>query len=220
MSTHKLALAVLASCALLATHASGESHGSRVSADLPETLPVKGEPKPASPSVPEASGETEPGLEQDFGIGRPATEAEIAAIDIDIMPDGRGLPPGSGTYSQGEEVYADRCAVCHGENLEGIKELGAPQLIGGRGTLASEKPVKTVESYWPHASTLFDYVHRAMPMDEPGSLTSDEVYAVSAYILGKAGILDTETTLDAESFRAVKMPNADGFVPDPRADGL
>jgi cytochrome c len=102
--------------------------------------------------------------------------------------------------------------------LEGIPELGAPKLIGGRGSLASDAPVKTVESYWPYSSTLFDYVHRAMPLHAPGSLSPDEVYAVSAYILGRAGITSQEpdAMLDAETMPKVAMPNADGFVADPR----
>ena len=99
-----------------------------------------------------------------------------------------------------------------------MSELGAPRLIGGRGTLADDNPVKTVESYWPYASTLFDYVHRAMPMNAPGSLSANEVYAVSAYVLGRAGITsdDADTTLDAQSMAAIGMPNVTGFVPDPR----
>ncbi|MFZ3585308.1 c-type cytochrome, partial [Loktanella sp. DJP18] len=104
--------------------------------------------------------------------------------------------------------------------LMGVSQLGAPQLIGGRGTLATDAPVKTVESYWPYASTFFDYTHRAMPMTEPGSLSADEVYAISAYVLGQAGITSTEpdNVLDAASMADIKMPNADGFVLDPRPD--
>ncbi|WP_411976632.1 c-type cytochrome [Sulfitobacter faviae] len=115
-------------------------------------------------------------------------------------------------------ILRSLCSSCHGENLEGIAELGAPKLIGGRGSLASDKPVKTIESYWPYSSTLFDYVHRAMPLHAPGSLSADEVYAVSAYILGRAGITSDEpdAMLDAESMPKVVMPNADGFIADPR----
>ncbi|RKF15391.1 cytochrome c [Roseovarius spongiae] len=155
-----------------------------------------------------------------FGVGQPATEEQIAAIDIDVMPDGRGLPEGSGTYAEGEELYETICAACHGSDMMGVAELGAPRLIGGRGTLASDAPVKTVESYWPYASTFFDYTHRAMPMTEPGSLSADEVYAISAYVLGKAGITSTEpdSVMDAAAMAEVEMPNADGFVSDPRPD--
>lgn len=126
-------------------------------------------------------------------------------------PGGGDLPPGSGTVAQGQQLYVDRCAYCHGEELEGIPETGGAKLIGGRGTLASDRPVKTVESYWPHAVTLFDYIKRAMPFDQPGSLSDDEVYALSAYVLNRGGILPEDTTLDPASLAAVKMPNADGF---------
>ncbi|MFX0541265.1 c-type cytochrome [Roseovarius sp. S4756] len=189
-------------------------------AELPETL-ESGERAPME--VPKSSagevGEIAP-AENAFGVGQPATEEEIAAINIDVMPDGRGLPDGSGTYAEGEELYETICAACHGPDMMGIAELGAPQLIGGRGTLATDAPVKTVESYWPYASTFFDYTHRAMPMTEPGSLSADEVYAISAYVLGKAGITSTEpdSVMDAEAFAKVEMPNADGFVSDPRPD--
>jgi mono/diheme cytochrome c family protein len=153
-----------------------------------------------------------------YGFGTSPTQQEIAAVDIDAMPDGRGLPAGSGTYAQGEEVYATQCAACHGDDLQGIAEAGGARLIGGRGSLASGQPVKTVESYWPYASTLFDYVRRAMPLQAPGSLDNDEVYAVTAYILGEANIIDQDQVMNAETLPAVEMPNRDGFVPDPRPD--
>ena len=194
----------------------------RTAAALPEELGDTGELAPAA--VPQSSADEGGEIAPDqmaFGVGRPATDEEIAAIDIDVMPDGKGLPEGSGTYAEGQQLYADYCAACHGEDLEGVADLGAPMLIGGRGSLASDKPVKTVESYWPYSSTLFDYVHRAMPMDSPGSLTPDQVYAISAYILGRAGITEAtpDATLDAASMAAITMPNADGFVPDPRGSG-
>jgi S-disulfanyl-L-cysteine oxidoreductase SoxD len=153
-----------------------------------------------------------------YGFGTTATEQEIAAVDIDAMPDGRELPPGSGTYAEGKEVYAAQCVACHGEQLEGIPDLGGDKLIGGRGSLTSGKPVKTVESYWPHATTLFDYVKRAMPLSAPGSLSDDEVYAVSAFILAEAGIIGEDQVMNAASLPEVEMPNRDGFVPDPRPD--
>jgi len=195
--------------------------GERTAAALPETLEETGERAPAA--VPQSSAESVGDIapaDNAYGVGQPATEEEIAAIDIDVMPDGRGLLEGSGTYAEGEELYEAICAACHGSDMMGVSELGAPQLIGGRGTLASDNPVKTVESYWPYASTFFDYTHRAMPMTAPGSLTTDEVYAISAYVLGRAGITGSEpdAMLDAASMAEVEMPNSDGFVSDPRPD--
>ncbi|MFG6562231.1 c-type cytochrome [Sulfitobacter sp. 1A15299] len=191
----------------------------RTAAKLPDILEETGERAPEPVPFSSADNVSVPEPENfQYGIGQPATQEQIAAIDIDTMPDGRGFPKGSGTYAEGAEIYEYECSSCHGENLEGIAELGAPKLIGGRGSLASDKPVKTIESYWPYSSTLFDYVHRAMPLHAPGSLSADEVYAVSAYILGRAGITSDEpdAMLDAESMPKVVMPNADGFIADPR----
>ena len=143
-------------------------------------------------------------------LGRAATPEEIAAWDISIGPDGVGLPPGSGTPKQGEAVYAGKCVTCHGE-----KGAGKPndQLAGGQGTLPGDKPpVKTVGSFWPYATTVFDYVRRAMPYNESKSLTNDETYAVVAYILNLNGIIADNSTMDAQTLRKVKMPNRDGFV--------
>jgi S-disulfanyl-L-cysteine oxidoreductase SoxD len=159
-----------------------------------------------------------------FEFGAPASAQDIAAIDIAIAPDGKNLPPGKGDYATGKTVYENACAVCHGANLQGVAGLpnmptgAALRLIGGRGTLASRNPVMTVESYWPYATTLFDYVRRAMPFTTPGSLSADEVYAVSAYILGEANIIDKATVLNAETLARVQMPNRDGFIPDPRPE--
>jgi cytochrome c len=153
-----------------------------------------------------------------FGFGEPAGEAEIAKVDIDVMPDGRGAPPGQGSYQQGKEVYEARCAACHGAELQGVKEAGGAPLIGGRGTLDSDSPKKTVESYWPYASTLFDYTKRAMPFDAPGSLTDADVYAVVAFILAEANIVDRSAMMNAEALARIEMPNRNGFVPDPRPD--
>lgn len=153
-----------------------------------------------------------------YDFGSTPSPAEIAAIDIDITPNGGGLPPGEGTQGQGAEVYAERCAACHGADMEGVKEMGGAALIGGRGSLASEAPKKTVESYWPYATTLFDYIRRAMPFDAPGSLSDDEVYALTAYILGEAGIVGKKAVLNAGSLPRIHMPNRDGFNPDPRPD--
>jgi len=147
-------------------------------------------------------------------FGQPITPADIAPWDISIGPDGAGLPPGRGTAAQGAAVYAAKCQACHGE-----KGTGRPNdaLVGGIGSLVAGKPpVKTVGSYWPYATTLFDYIRRAMPFQESQSLTSDEVYAVSAYILNLNGIVGPDDALDAQSLPKVRMPNRDGFIAFPR----
>ena len=157
-------------------------------------------------------------LAAQYGFGEPASDADIAAIDIDAMPDGRGLPAGQGTHADGEKVYQAKCAACHGTDLQGVKGTGAAALTGGRGSLDSGSPKKTVESYWPYASTVFDYVKRAMPFNAPGSLSDDEVYAVTAYILAEGGIIEKSAVMNASTLPAVQMPNEDGFIPDPRPD--
>jgi mono/diheme cytochrome c family protein len=152
-------------------------------------------------------------LAQQFG--QPIAPSDIAPWDISIGPDGAGLPPGRGTAAQGEAVYAAKCQACHGE-----KGAGRPNdaLVGGIGSLAPDKAaVKTVGSYWPYATTLFDYIRRAMPFPDSKSLSSDEVYAVSAYILNLNGIVAANDVLDAQSLPKVKMPNRDGFIPFPRS---
>jgi len=150
-----------------------------------------------------------------YGIGRAATPAEIAGWNIDIGRDGSGLPPGSGTVSHGREVFEQQCAACHGDKGQG--GIG-DRLVGGQGTLATQKPVRTVGSYWPYAPTLFDYIRRAMPQNAPQSLSNEDVYAVSAYILNLNGLLPADATLDAKTMAAIKMPNHDKFVGDPRPD--
>jgi cytochrome c len=150
-----------------------------------------------------------------YDFGRPATPDEIALWDIDVRPDGKGLPPGSGTAAQGKQIFSENCAVCHGENgVGGIKD----RLVGGHGTLASNAPVKTVGSFWPYATTLFDYVHRAMPYQAPGSLSNDDTYAVAAYILSLNGILPADGKLDRDILPKLKMPNRNGFIPEPEFD--
>ena len=150
-----------------------------------------------------------------YGIGRPATSAEIAGWNIDIGRDGSNLPSGSGTVNHGREVYEQECASCHGANGEGAV---GDRLVGGQGTLATAKPVRTVGSYWPYAPTLFDYIRRAMPQNAPESLSDGDVYAVSAYILNLNGLLSADAMLDAKSLAEIKMPNRGMFVDDPRPD--
>ena len=148
-------------------------------------------------------------------FGQPIAPADVAPWDISIGPGGAGLPPGKGTAKQGEAVYMAKCQACHGE-----KGAGKPndQLVGGDDTIKSDKPaVKTVGSYWPYATTLFDYVRRAMPFNESKALTPDETYAVSAYILNLNNIVGADDVLDAQSLPKVQMPNKDGFIPFPRA---
>ena len=123
------------------------------------------------------------------GLGVPVPAEEAAGWDISIMPDGRGLPRGKGSVAGGALIYADRCANCHGDKGQGHEKIPGMQLVGGIGSLATDKPMKSVGSFWPYASTLFDYVRRAMPIDRPGSLTADETYAVSAFVLHLNGIL-------------------------------
>ncbi|MEQ8589426.1 MAG: c-type cytochrome [Thalassobaculaceae bacterium] len=155
-------------------------------------------------------------LADGLGLGRPATPEEVAAWDIDVRPDGAGLPEGSGNVFDGEEVYAERCAVCHGDFGEAVGRW--PVLAGGQDTLASARPVKTVGSYWPYLSTVWDYVHRAMPFGDAQSLTDDETYALTAYILYLNDLVDDEFELSRDNFTEVVMPNADGFFPDDRAE--
>ena len=153
-----------------------------------------------------------------YGFGTTPSQAELDQF-FAVMPDGRGLPSGSGSVEQGKVLYEQQCASCHGANLQG--GIG-DKLIGGRGTLVNDDPtkapVKTIESYWPYATTIFDYVKRSMPLNAPDSLSNDQVYAVTAYILSEAKIVPPDTVLDAKSLPAVKMPNRDGFIPDPRPE--
>ena len=144
-------------------------------------------------------------------LGTPVGAAEIARWDISIPPSGAGLPAGSGAARQGQQVYEQKCLACHG-----AKGAGKPAdaLAGGVGTLASKSPVRTVGSYWPYATTLFDYVRRAMPINNPLSLSNDEVYAVTAYVLAINGIIGEDAVMNAQSLPQVKMPNRDGFVSD------
>lgn len=150
-----------------------------------------------------------------FGLGRLATQAEVAAWDIDIRPDGLGLPVGSGSVADGEPIYAEQCASCHGDFGEAIDRW--PVLAGGQDTLTDDRPVKTIGSYWPHLSTVYDYVRRAMPFGNARSLTDDEYYALTAYLLYLNDIVDDEEfVLSNENFNDIVMPNSENFIPDNR----
>ena len=155
-----------------------------------------------------------------YGFGEPASKEALSHF-FSSTPDGSELPAGSGDVTRGKAVYEAQCLACHGANLEG--GVG-DRLIGGRGSLPgndpSKAPIKTVESYWPYATTLFDYIKRAMPLTAPQSLSDDDVYALTAYILARAGIVGNDATMDAKSLAAVRMPNRDGFIPDPRPENF
>ncbi|WP_133670962.1 c-type cytochrome [Burkholderia pseudomallei] len=148
----------------------------------------------------------------DGRFGRAATPAEVKLWNIDVLPDGTGLPDGSGSVAQGKTLFANNCMACHGAGGEGgIKD----RLVGGIGSLATDHPVKTVGSYWPYATTLYDYIRRAMPYQAPGSLSNSDYYALVAYLLNRNGIVPDNAMLDKHSLPKVKMPNRDGFVPEP-----
>jgi cytochrome c len=150
-----------------------------------------------------------------YGIGHTPSADEIKRIDIEVLPDGRGLPSGSGTAARGKDVYTQRCLTCHGPSgKEGPQEA----IAGGKGSLATAKPVKTVGSYWPYATTLWDYIRRAMPFDHPGTLTDNDVYALTAYVLYLNDIVGQDTVINQTTLPTVEMPNRDGFVADPRPD--
>jgi cytochrome c len=165
-----------------------------------------------------------------FGVGRLASDAQVAAWDVDVQPDGKGLPPGSGTVAQGAAVFAAKCAVCHGTAGEGqtgtpaAGQAAAPKLVGrdpreGFPFGQDPKLVKTVGNYWPYATTVFDYVRRTMPITAPGSLTDNEVYAVVAFLLAQNEVIERTAVMNSRTLPAVRMPARDKFVPDDRKGG-
>jgi cytochrome c len=151
-----------------------------------------------------------------FGLGHTPKAEDLKAIDIEVTPDGNGLVPGRGTAEAGKTTYANRCATCHGATgVEGPQDV----LVGGRGSLkAPAQPLKTIGSYWPYATTIWDYIRRAMPFDHPGTLTADQIYETTAYLLFLNGIVGEHDVLDQTTLPQVKMPNRNGFVADPRPD--
>lgn len=152
-----------------------------------------------------------------FNLGKLATSEEVAGWDIDVRPDGLGAPVGMGNAIDGEEVYIDRCAACHGDFGEAVDNW--PVLVGGEDTLESDDPVKTTGSYWPYASTMYDYIYRAMPFGEAQSLTHDETYQIVAFLLYMNEIIDDDFEVSHENIGTIEMPNRDGFfMPDPRPD--
>ena len=152
-----------------------------------------------------------------FNLGKIATAEEVAGWDIDVRPDGLGAPVGIGNAIDGEEVYADLCAACHGDFGEGVDRW--PELVGGEGSLGTHDPLKTTGSYWPYASTLYDYVYRAMPFGESQSLSYDETYQIVAFLLYMNDIIEDDFDVSHENIGSIEMPNRDGFLmPDPRPD--
>ena len=177
-------------------------------AETAEAAPASGEPAAEPAMAVEAS-------QGAFGLGRKAMPDEIAAWDIDIRPDGTGLPEGKGTVAQGEPIYAENCAVCHGDFGEGAGRW--PVLAGGQDTLLKDRPVKTIGSYWPYLSTVFDYVRRAMPFGNARSLSDDDVYALTAYLMYLNDIVEDEDfELSKENFTSYRLPNEANFIADDR----
>ena len=157
-----------------------------------------------------------PAVAGKLGIGREATPAEIKGWDIDVRPDGQGLPEGKGTVETGEELFQEKCAACHGEFAEGVDRW--PVLAGGQDTLDSDRPVKTIGSYWPYLSTAYDYIFRAMPFGDAQPLSPDEVYALLAYILNMNDLVDEDFELSKSNFLTIRLPNEKNFIDDPRPD--
>ena len=177
-------------------------------------------PSPAGAGGPrtQAPARAQPKAPVTFGIGRAATPAEIAALDIDVGPDGVGLPPGRGTAADGAPIYAARCASCHGKTgKEGPNDVLVGRLPGDAFPFAQDpRAPRTIGSYWPYATTVFDYIRRAMPPDKPGSLKDEEVYGLVAYLLSMNELIPADAVIDASSLPKVKMPARDHFVPDTR----
>ncbi|MCF2904130.1 c-type cytochrome [Octadecabacter sp. CECT 8868] len=203
---------------LASSQAGAETASANVRAADEEIAQLLAERDALQAAVASGGGLTQPAPASDapFNLGREALPEEIAAWDVDVLPDGRGLPVGSGDVWTGEEVFVEQCASCHGDFAEGSGNW--PVLAGGFGTLADEDPVKTVGSYWPYLSTAFDYINRSMPFGAAGTLSADDTYAIVAYILYSNDMVDDDFVLSNETFFDVEMPNAGGFVLDDRAE--
>lgn len=213
--------------AFLKTHSAASQSGAAPAAE-PETKAAQAAPAAepeakAAEAAPPAQAEAAAPAAADavpskgkFGLGRQATDDEIAAWNVDVMPDGTGLPDGSGSVADGEGLFSEKCASCHGEFAEGVDNW--PKLAGGDGSLADDDPLKTVGSYWPYLSTAWDYVHRSMPFGGAQVLTPDETYAIVAYILYSNNLVDEDFVLSKDNFTQVKMPNAEGFIVDDRPE--
>lgn len=207
-----------------------------VAQTTPEPAPVESAEAAAEPATepdlvpetavtaPEAAPEAAPVVEAKapaaqptapLGLGRTALPEEIDAWDVAVLPDGTGLPEGSGDVETGDEVFAENCASCHGDFAEGLDSW--PVLAGGAGSLTDRRPVKTIGSYWPYLSTVFDYVHRSMPFGQAQTLSVDDTYAITAFLLYSNGMVEDDFVLTNENFTEIVMPNADGFYPDDRA---
>ncbi|MFN4193215.1 MAG: c-type cytochrome [Tabrizicola sp.] len=174
----------------------------------PATDPARAETATAEPAPVAAA--------MPLGLGRPALPEEVEAWDVAVLPDGTGLPVGSGDVETGEQVFGDNCASCHGDFAEGLDSW--PVLAGGAGSLKDPRPVKTIGSYWPHLSTVFDYVHRSMPFGGAQTLSVDDTYAITAFLLYSNGLVEDDFVLSNENFTEIVMPNAEGFYPDDRAE--
>ena len=157
-----------------------------------------------------------PASAQTLGLGRAALPAEIAAWDVSVQPNGHGLPVGSGDVLTGEDLWVENCAMCHGDFGEGAGAY--PVIAGGDGTLTNRRPVKTVGSYWPYLSTVFDYVHRSMPFGSAQTVSVDETYAITAFLLYSNGLVEDDFVLTRDNFTEITLPNADGFYVDDRPE--
>jgi cytochrome c len=200
---------VIAYLAGFPTATTGAAEASPAGTQTAEATPA------AEAAPPPAAAEAEIPSHGVFHLGRKATDDEIAAWDIDIRPDGLGLPEGKGTVARGEELYVENCAVCHGEFGEAVDRW--PVLAGGHDSLKNDRPEKTVGSYWPHVSTVYDYIRRAMPFGSARSLSDDDVYALTAYVLYLNDVVtDQDFELSRQNFSSITLPNADNFIPDDR----